>query len=77
MQKKLAKLAVAGACVFGVTAGLAGPAAGDSLTVVKPSGQTPVSDQHVGMCFNACGPMSPYNQGAGDPGTVVTFGPAG
>jgi hypothetical protein len=56
---------------------LAGPVAADSLMVVTPSGQNPVSGQHVGMCFTACGPMSPYNQGAGDPGTVVTFGPAG
>jgi hypothetical protein len=73
MRRKLVRLLVTVSMALVVGAGVAGPAFADGLTVSAASGSTPVAGQRVGMCTTACGPMSPYNQGAGDPGTVVTF----
>ena len=72
--RSLRRAGVATIAAITLTAALAGAALADSLTVATPSEQTPVTDQRVGMCNNACGPMSPFNQGAGDAGGVVTFG---
>jgi len=73
MRRKLVRLLLTVSCALVVGAGLAGPTFADGLTVSTASGLTPVANQRVGMCTTACGPMSPFNQGAGDPGTVVTF----
>lgn len=72
--RSIRKVGVATIVAITLTAALAGAALADSLTVVTPSGQTPVTNQRVGMCNNTCPPMSPWYQDAGDPGGVVTFG---
>jgi hypothetical protein len=75
IRRSVRKLAVASIVAITLTVAGAGAALADSLTVVTPSGQTPVTGQRVGMCLVTCPPMSPFYQGAGDPGNVVTFGP--
>jgi len=72
--RSLRKVGIATIVAVTLTTAVAGVASADSLTVATPSGQTSVTGQRVGMCDAACGPMSPFNQGAGDPGGVVTFG---
>jgi len=75
IRRNVRKVGVATILAFTLTVAVAGAALADRLRVATPSGLMPVTNQRVGMCDPAFGPMSAFNQGAGDPGGVVTFGP--